>query len=300
MFSYLSMRWNTPHPTYDPASHDIPTTKTDVDALLNPPDAPQITWVGHATVLIQYRGINILTDPMFSDRASPLSWAGPQRLEPLPIQLQELPEIDYVLISHNHYDHMDIATIEHIGNNTIWLAPLDNRETLNNAGVDNDRIVEFDWWDQRNLNGLSITATPSRHWSKRTPWDTDKALWASWHIDFGDFSFWFGGDTGYNNVQFKRIGERCGPVDLALIPIGAYAPQWFMGSSHVNPEQALMIHQDVRARRSMGIHWGTFILTAEPPDEPPKRLAKAREAATMNEDAFFVMAIGETKILNAQ
>lgn len=297
MFGYLRMRWNTPHPSYDPSEYKIPTTKTDVQALQNPPDKPQITWIGHATVLIQHKGINVITDPMFSKRASPTQWAGPARLEPLPVQLEQLPDIDYAVLSHNHYDHMDMGSMAGIGNDAVWLVPLDNRAYLNSAGIDDEQILEFDWWDQRRLDGLTVTATPSKHWSKRTPWDTNEALWAGWHLDFGDFSVWFGGDTGYNNVQFKRIGERCGPIDLALIPIGAYAPRWFMGPGHVNPEEALMIHRDVRAERSMGIHWGTFILTAEPIGEPPQRLRAAREAAGLEPDAFFVLSIGETRIL---
>ena len=271
----------------------VPRRPVDIGSIRNPGKQPQITWIGHSTFLIQYRGINLLTDPVFSRRASPLSLAGPQRYTDPALDIDQLPPIDYVVISHNHYDHLDAGTVSRLGNSTQWLVPLGHREWF--ARLDVTRVVEFDWWDALELPALTIQAAPSQHWSSRGLNDRFAALWASWSIDFADFRIWFAGDTGYNDIQFRDIGSRFGGFDLALIPIGGYAPSWFMGPMHVNPEQAVQIHRDVRARQSIGMHWGTFPLTAEPVLEPVERLSKAVERAGLGPTVFTTLSIGETR-----
>ncbi|WP_395377314.1 MBL fold metallo-hydrolase [Marinicella sp. W31] len=271
----------------------------DQAALLNPQPQPQITWVGHATVLVQYQGINFLTDPHFSQRAAPVSFAGPKRLVPPAINLQALPEIDFVLISHNHYDHLDSATVEALGNQTHWYVPLGLAAWLEKRGIASDNITELDWWQQHQLrHHVTITMTPNVHWSKRTPFDTNKTLWGGWAVQVEDFSLWFAGDTGYDQEMFKHIGDQLGPFDVALIPIGAYGPRYFMLPQHVDPAQAVQIHKDIKARHSIGIHWGTFQLSHEPFWEPAELLQQEVESQNLSVADFFTIKIGETWQMN--
>ncbi len=251
---------------------------------------PRVTWLGHATVLIEYLGTTVLTDPMLTERASPLSFAGPLRVTPPALSLAELPPIDYVVISHNHYDHLDRPSAEAIGNRATWLVPLGYRELLARWGI--DKVVELDWWQSHEEGLVSITATPGQHWTARGLFDRYRALWAGWSIRIGDFKAYYAGDTGYNDTQFKEIGDRLGPFDLGLIPIGGYRPRWFMRDMHVEPEESVRIHQDVRARLSIGVAWGAFPLTAEPIDEPPRLLAEA--ATHLIGSRFITVKLGET------
>lgn len=274
-----------------------PRTKTNLKQLKSVKKQDlQITWIGHSTLLIQYNGLNILTDPMFSDRASPLSFAGPKRYMAPAFEIENLPPIDAIVISHNHYDHMDEATIKAIGNGPKWFVPLGNAKLLAQSDVTN--VVELDWWEGSQIDGVSLTLTPTQHWSGRSLFDRYETLWGSWAIKFDELgtNIWFGGDTGYNDVQFKQIGDRYGPFDLSFIPIGAYAPRWFMQSAHVNPEEAVQIHQDIKSSNSIGIHWGTFALTSESVDEPPKRLVAAAQKAGLRAGEFVTLPIGGTKI----
>lgn len=296
-FTYLKMKYfgDEPFADHEQEAHKMPTAETHHaqtdDATF---EEVLITWIGHSTFLIQYRGLNILTDPILSQRASPLSFAGPKRLVPLPIEYKDLPAIDYVIISHNHYDHLDLETIQLLGNQTRYLVPLKLKEWFVEQNIAEENVIEFDWWDQAYLDELTITATPSQHWSARTLFDRNKTLWAAWHIRIADFSLWFAGDTGYNDRQFKEIGEHFKQIDLGLIPIGAYAPRWFMKAQHVNPEEAVRIHQDINARHSIGMHWGTFQLSAEKMDAPKLELAAALEKFQLADTAFRTLAIGET------
>ena len=301
-FSFVKMRMFSDDEWADYAKNrtKVPTQKADLSQIHNPSALPQVTWIGHSTFLIQYRGINILTDPIFSNFASPVSFAGPQRVHAPALQMQDLPPINFVIISHNHYDHLDFSTVEQLNNQTEWLVPLKHRTWFQNAGVSGEKIIELDWWDSVEVDGATITATPSQHWSGRTLWDRFETLWASWVIEIDDWVIWFGGDTGYNPYQFKEIGEKFPAIDLALIPIGAYAPRWFMKDMHVNPEEAVQIHQDLQADHSIGIHWGTFPLTAEPIEEPPLRLKSALQEKNIPNSAFETMKIGETRILPLQ
>lgn len=260
-------------------------------------DKPRISWVGHSTVLIQYKDVTVLTDPIFFDRASPVSFAGPKRVFKPAVSLEDLPPIDYAIISHNHYDHLDRPTVNAIGDKTQWLVPLGLKEWFVDQGV--SKVLELDWWEAYRAKEVTLRLTPAQHWSKRTPWDTNESLWGSWQIQIADFNSWFGGDTGYNDIQFKEIGDKVGPFDFAMIPIGAYKPRWFMKNMHVNPEESVKIHKDIRSAYSMGIHWSTFQLTAEQIDAPKNDLktALAKEDELM---PFEAVSIGSSFEISLQ
>ena len=265
---------------------------------------PALTWIGHATVLAQFAGLNILTDPMFSDRASPLTWLGPQRAQPPGLALAQLPRIDAVLISHNHYDHCDEPSLRALnaqpGGPPLFLVPLGLKAWMAGIGITN--VVELDWWQSHTLGPLDIVLTPVQHWSGRGLTDRMDTLWGGYALFAADLQLFFAGDTGYSR-DFSDIRARFadrqtdGGFDVALIPVGAYEPRWFMADQHVNPEEAVRIHLDLRAKRSLGIHWGTFELSDESLDDPPLALAKARTRLKVEDGAFFLMAIGQTRTL---
>ena len=301
-FNYLKMRYFSEEKFADNsgAREKIPMVVPDLRLIQNPQAAPQVTWIGHATVLIQYKGVNVLTDPIFSDRASPLPFAGPKRFNQPALALADLPPIDFVVLSHNHYDHLDQASIKGIGNSALWLVPLANGKLLQALGISAERIIELDWWDTKKIPGVTVTATPAQHWSARSLWDRNESLWASWLIQYENFTVWYSGDTGYNPYQFKEIGSRFPDIDVALISIGAYAPRWFMKDMHINPEEAVQIHQEIGSRYSIGVQWGTFVLTAEPLEEPPRKLQEALKKKGIPANEFETMAIGATKQLELQ
>lgn len=284
---------------YDPKTYQVPAQTPDVVPVGKASDNAAVTWLGHSTVLIQHRGINVLTDPMLTRRASPASFAGPARISAPGLTLDELPPIDVVVISHDHYDHLDTGTLRKLGESTRFYVPLGLKKWFVNRGIEAERVTEMDWWEVRTLElggePLKITATPSQHFSGRGLFDRDRTLWAAWTIEWSDFTTWFGGDTGYNKVQFAEIGRAFPDIDLGIIPIGAYEPNWFMRTVHVNPAEAVLIHNDIGARRSMGVHWGTFLLSAEAVDEPPRALARAVQAANLSPEAFTTFAVGETR-----
>lgn len=271
---------------------------------------PAATWIGHATVLMQMGGLNVLTDPMFSDRPMPVDWGiGPMRAQPPGVALAQLPRIDLVVISHNHYDHLDEKSVRALnvqaGGPPLFAVPLGLKRWFTEVGITN--VIELDWWQHHTLQGpagpVEVHCTPVQHWSARSLRDGRmQSLWAGWAIFASDFHFYFAGDTGYSG-DFKRTREhfrgRQGEqgFDFAAIPIGAYEPRWFMQQQHVNPEEAIFIHRDVAARRSLGVHWGTFLLADEALDRPPEELAEMRERHGVAEAEFFVMAVGQTKSL---
>jgi len=278
----------------------VPVQDIDVERIKSPGNKPLITWLGHSVFLIQYNGINVLTDPIFSDRASPLSFAGPRRYVKHAMDYADLPDIDIVVISHNHYDHLDEDSLQTLARRSLsqanpiqFYVPMGLVDILLDQNIQRANIVEMDWWDSHTQGNVVITAQPSQHWSARGLADRLNTLWASFHLKIEDFNVWFAGDTGYNDVQFKQIGQRS-TIDLALIPIGAYAPRWFMQKYHVNPAEAVMIHKDVKAKKSIGMHWGTFPLTAEEPGEPVTLLEQEKQAHTLNQDSFITLAIGES------
>ena len=229
-------------------------------------------WVGHSTFLIKKNGITILTDPVFSDRASPFKNIGPKRLIPPAIPLKQLPEIDFITISHNHYDHLDIRSLKDLyllNSNTIFLVPAGDKKLLERQKIGN--VYEYEWWEGYLSDELKITFTPVQHWSKRGLFDRNKSLWGGWYFEFNDFSIFHAGDTGYSE-DFKSTRIKLGSPKYAFIPIGAYDPEWFMAESHVNPEDAVQIMLDLGAENSFGMHWATFKLTDEDTLEPRERL----------------------------
>jgi L-ascorbate metabolism protein UlaG (beta-lactamase superfamily) len=231
-------------------------------------------WIGHSTFLIKKNGITILTDPIFSERASPFKNIGPKRLIPPAIPLDVIPNIDIVTISHNHYDHLDIDSLKKISKkygNAIFLVPAGDEKLLKRKKINN--VYNFKWWESFDFLGFKFTFTPVQHWSKRSLFDRNKSLWGGWFIEHKDYSFYHAGDTGYSN-DFLETKLRLGSPKYAFIPIGAYDPEWFMAESHVNPEDAVQIMLDLEAEKGFGMHWATFTLTDEDTIEPRIRLEK--------------------------
>lgn len=253
---------------------------------------PTVTWVGHSTLLVQMGHVTFLTDPTWSDTASPLP-VGPRRYVDPGLRLEDLPAIDFVVVSHNHYDHMDLDTLRALSRRGARLfVPLANGVTLRNAGI--ERVEELDWWETRTVKGVDVHCVPARHWSRRGLTDGDRALWSGWAVVASDRRFYFAGDTGMFE-GFAEIGARLGPFDLAAVPIGAYSPREMMKPAHINPEEAVSAAVALRAQRAVAMHWGTFDLSDEPVDEPPRRFRAASVAAGRGEDVDWVLAIGETR-----
>ncbi|MDX1567073.1 MAG: MBL fold metallo-hydrolase [Longimicrobiales bacterium] len=295
------------------------------------------TWIGHATFLLQIGGLNLLTDPHWSDRASPVSWAGPRRLAPPGVPFEELPRVDAVLLSHDHFDHLDQDTIralaERFGQEVEWCAPTGYAPMLRKWGA--RRISELDWYESKILsrgsghgdgsgdgigdgsgdgigaasveNGdryaggdsgsptVEATFLPAQHWSARSPFSRNRRLWGSWAVRAGDRSVYFGGDTGWF-PEYPEIGRHSGPFDLVILPIGAYAPRWFMKPVHMNPTEAVRSYQDLGSRGVFaGMHWGTFRLSDEHPLEPPVLTRRAWKEAGLPEERLWLPAIGETR-----
>jgi len=277
----------------------FPLAQTDREFLKTNRARTTLTWIGHATLLLQLNGKNIVTDPHFSKRASPVQWAGPNRVVPPALAIQDLPPIDVVVISHNHYDSLDKNSIISLlnregGRDTLFFVPLGLSTWFKKLGA--SRIFELDWWDQREAKSLKLIAVPVQHWSLRIFMARNTSLWAGWIIQSKDFSFLFVGDSGYTPV-FKEIGQKLGPFDLSAIPMGAYEPRWFMRSHHMNPDEAVQVHLDVRSKKSVAMHWGTFILTDEPLDEPPDELRAALKKMQIAPDEFLLLQHGESIIL---
>jgi L-ascorbate metabolism protein UlaG (beta-lactamase superfamily) len=276
------------------AAPDFPRVPNDGSALRANRQGATITWIGHATLLVQLDGVNILTDPQFSDRASPVSFAGPRRLNPPGVAFADLPPIHAVVISHDHYDHLDRPTVERLAatHRPRFLVPLGLRSWFASVGI--AQAEELDWWESARVGGVTSTATPVQHWSSRTPFDMNRRLWAGWSIAAGARRLFFAGDTGYYD-GFRRIGERLGPFDLALVSIAAYSPAAIMAHTHTTPEESLRIFADVRAQTFVAMHWGTFDLAEEPIDEPPRRLAAAARAQGIADARVWILAHGETR-----
>ena len=229
-------------------------------------------WIGHSTFLINLNGVYILTDPIFSDRASPLKNIGPKRLIEPAININEIPKVDIVTISHNHYDHLDIKSLKIIANKfpqAKFLVPVGDKKLLEKNNIDN--IFEFQWWDTMSINDIDITFTPVQHWSARGIFDRNKSLWGGWYFNAHGLNLFHAGDSGYSK-DFVDIKNNLGAPDLAFIPIGAYDPEWFMSESHMNPEEAVKVSLDLNAKQSIGMHWGTFTLTSEDTIDPFNRV----------------------------
>jgi len=302
-WAFMKWRWEKmfkDSPGVD--DYDFQIDRTLHTSLKDNVDRPSLTWIGHATFLLQFAGLNILTDPQFSQRASPLSWAGPQRVVPPAIEIKDLPEIDVAVISHDHYDSLDVDSVIELAKHNnkrqlTFVVPLGMKAWFDDLELENIVVVELDWSQSHNIHGVTFTAEPCQHWSKRTLFDAFERLWASFVIEAKDKKIYFAGDTGYAK-HFADIGKKYGQFDLALLPIGAYEPRWFMKSYHVNPEESVKIHKDINSKYSVAMHWGTFILTDEPLDEPPRKLAEALNKFNIDKSNFEVYKHGETRFLD--
>ncbi len=253
---------------------------------------PGITWIGHATFLVRMDGVTFLTDPMFSERASPLPFAGPARLVQPGVPLEVLPPVDFALVSHDHYDHADLDSIRTlIRRGTRIITPLGLGDLIREAGGE---AIELDWWDEVAVGTVRVHCVPAQHFSGRSLTDQDKRLWAGFVVEGPTTRFYHSGDTGYFS-GFSEIGDRFGPIDVAALPIGAYDPRAMMRFVHLDPEEAIQAAVDLHARHVVAMHFGTFDLTDEPLDEPPRRFRAAAARRGLGEDRAWVLSIGETR-----
>lgn len=257
-----------------------------------------ITFVNHITLLVQFRGLNVLTDPVYSERASPVQWSGPRRVRDPGLAFDALPRIDAVLVSHSHYDHLDLDTLQRLerDHHPLFLTGLGNGSFLEEHGLGNVR--EFDWWESIDDEGHRYTYTPSQHWSGRALSGRNRTLWGGFVVESAGRKVYFAGDTGYSD-QFRQIRRRCGRVDVALLPIGAYEPRWFMQDMHMNPDDAVRAHLDLDAELSIGTHYGCFQLTDEGIDEPVRELAIALGKHRVDPQDFRALETGETLRIGA-
>ena len=276
--------------SYFPRAGAAPRVSFDPAAILT---SPTVTWIGHATMLVRMEGVSFLTDPIFSARASPLSFAGPRRLVDPGVPLAELPAVDFAVVSHDHYDHTDAASIRALaGRGTRFIVPTGMGALLHGWGAE---ATELAWWERTTVGPLRVHCVPARHFSGRTLADRNRRLWSGWVVEGENRRFYFAGDTAYF-PGFKEIGERLGPADLAAVPIGAYLPEAMMKPVHANPEEALRGATEAGARQVLGMHFGTFDLTDEPLDEPPARFRAEATRLGLGEDRAWVLKIGESRV----
>ena len=266
-----------------------PRVAYDRRALL---ENPSLTWIGHSTMLVRMDGVTFLTDPMFSERASPVGFAGPKRLVAPGIPLDELPAVDFVTLSHDHYDHTDVDSIAALARRgTRFVVGLGMGDLVRDVGGE---VVELDWWESVTIRSVRVHCVPAQHFSGRGIVGHDRRLWAGWVVVGPTRRFYHAGDTGYFD-GFRTIARRLGPIDLAALPIGAYDPPSIMHFVHMNPEEAVHAADDLGARYAVGMHWGTFDLTDEAIDEPPRRFRRAASRAGRDADRAWVLAVGETR-----
>jgi N-acyl-phosphatidylethanolamine-hydrolysing phospholipase D len=281
-------------PSLDAKDYSIETFTNDGLKLNENQKNFSFTWIGHASVLIQLEGKNILTDPIWSERCSPVSFAGPKRYTNPGIKIENLPKIDLVLISHNHYDHLDLPTLKILNEKfrPKFFVGLKNKPFLEENGIQN--IVELDWWDETESNELKIIFTPTQHFSARGVFDRNQTLWGSFVVQGKKNSFYFAGDTGYFS-GFQEIGKKFPNLDVAILPIGAYEPRWFMKPVHMNPSEAMDAYIDLKAKYFLPMHYLTFVLTDEALDEPLKLTKLEFENKGISSKNLFDLKIGESK-----
>jgi L-ascorbate metabolism protein UlaG (beta-lactamase superfamily) len=293
--SFFIRRFGAGEPPALPDGHVLPPEEVTL-GLQRQHGADSLTWLGHASFLIRLDGRTILTDPFLSDYASPLPPLGPERFAPPGLRPGQLPTIDILLLSHNHYDHLDLPTIEALPakERIQVLAPLRLGHHFTSRGF--AQVRELDWHEQVAVAGIEVTGLPAIHFSKRTPFDRNATLWVGYAVQSRRRRLYFAGDTGYGPI-FPALGRNARPFDAALVPIGAYEPRLLMRAVHVDPEEAVQIARDLKARRVVAMHWGTIRLTEEPPFEPPARFRTGGLAAGYGPDQLWVMRIGETRAL---
>ncbi|KAK7102146.1 N-acyl-phosphatidylethanolamine-hydrolyzing phospholipase D-like isoform X2 [Littorina saxatilis] len=292
-------------PSQKELDQTLPIIKPDISQFEQPLQlGVRMMWIGHATVVAQLDGFTVITDPVFSQRASATQWVGPKRYRDPACSVEELPKLDAVLISHNHYDHLDHDTVvalnKRFGKDLRWFVPMGLKSWMREVGCEN--VMEMTWWDEQEVEGtggVRVACTPCQHWCKRGATDDNEVLWSSWCVLGPKESFYFAGDTGYC-PGFKQIGRKYGPFTTAAIPIGAYHPRWFMSPQHVDPSQALDIHTDIKSKHSIGIHWGTFILTSEHYLEPQKLLKSEVEKLGLSPSAFVTVKHGAITTFGAE
>jgi L-ascorbate metabolism protein UlaG (beta-lactamase superfamily) len=289
-------------PGHVPVTQTVPPRRVDGDVM-------RVTWIGHSTVLVQTEGLNILTDPIWSDRASPFSFAGPRRVRAPGVRFEDLPRIDLVLVSHNHYDHMDLPTLRRLWDRDrpAIVTSLGNDTILRGAGIESTAL---DWGSRTPLRSCwlrpppgmvfrvvrpcTVTVERVHHWGSRWMTDRSRALWSGFTVTLPGGNIFFAGDTGWGDGRWVREAARHGPFRLAIIPIGAYEPRDFMRAHHVNPEEAMAIFEGLDPVRALGVHWGTFQLTFEPIDQPWQRLAALRRARGLADDRFVAVQAGQS------
>jgi N-acyl-phosphatidylethanolamine-hydrolysing phospholipase D len=308
LFRWWCERRSVRRPPRDPRREIVPPAIPRFRTA--PPDGLAVTWLGHSTLLIESGAAAVLTDPVFGDYASPIALNPLRRWSRMPITLEELPRLDVVVISHSHYDPLDARTVRRLSAlqpRAVWVCPPGLSPLLRDLGA--RTVEEIDWWVRLGTGRVWLTATPAQHFSARGPHDRNCSLWSGYAIELGARKVYFAGDTGYH-PEFRAIGEKLGPFDVLLLPIGAYEPRWFMRVMHMNPEEAIRaaiaIHEGAAEMASadfappafpavVPIHWGTFKLTDEPMDEPPRRAREAWNLAGLPDDRFWLLAPGETR-----
>lgn len=296
---YLRRLWQSIFVPGVPEGHVL--SKDEAMKQLNAFDDNRMTWLGHATFLIKTAGVTIITDPFLSEFASPFTWVGPRRIADSGITTDDLSEVDIIVITHSHYDHLDEITVEGFKHKDRIqvLVPLGLKSFFTNRGYTN--VTEMDWHDSVEVENIRFTALPAVHDSARSMSDRNKTLWASWAMESDDYKILFVGDSGYSDVIYKAIGKQFGVFDYAILPIGAYEPRDIMWMSHVTPEESVVVGQEVNARRIVASHWGTVSsLTDEPLFEPSGRFVNAGMAKGFAEKDLWVMKVGETRPLLAE
>jgi L-ascorbate metabolism protein UlaG (beta-lactamase superfamily) len=294
-FSILRARWKRDSSEWSSWPKNLPPESWPAPGPVAPGQT-SVTFIGHSTFLIRFAGLTVLTDPIFSRRCSPVSFAGPSRVRPPGLALQNLPKIDVILLSHNHYDHCDLPSLRKLRKRfpeakivtTLGNAPYLAKKRLFGA-------VELDWWQAHEMGETKITAVPARHFAARWLNDWNETLWAGFMLEHEGTRIYFAGDTGYTKF-FTEIAARLGSPDLALLPIGAYEPRWFMGPVHMNPQDAVQAFADLGAKQAIGMHFGTFQLTAEAIGAPERDLSSAKSAANLPASSFVTLGFGETRI----
>jgi N-acyl-phosphatidylethanolamine-hydrolysing phospholipase D len=298
IFDRIRWQWErrVVRPPDKPSMYTIPFILSDSIDIPHNVQTGMITWVGHSTFLIQTNGVNILTDPVWSNQVGPLPGIGPKRQTPPAISWDKLPRIDIVLISHNHYDHLDKRTVLRLESDfqPVFIVPLGLERLLDSWGI--SRILELNWWDSIRVGDIVYTCTPAQHSSQRGLFDKNKTLWSGWMISALTSTIFFAGDTGYF-PGFSEIGNRFPGIDVALLPIGAHKPEWYMRAMHMGPRDALRAFHDLRAKHMIGMHWGAFDGSDERMDSPPIDILHLADSLSVDANSIWTLALGESRVV---